>query len=293
MAHKLIYLIFYLGFSCALAQENLQIPFTGKLLMDDFSSISYKLNLSLGDYGDVEGLSTKDIFIESPKSYSITGFIDVQTSKISFVETAPVSKISSFESKNECFIYVSNADLKLIDPKIVIEGTFVSKTSSGETCYEGKIKLAGPLTPHLKNKFSQQEVVYYEDNAMTVRDSLRTKSTPDVTLTKNAIERIEIARTTKKITLELWDEEVEDGDIIDIYLNNERIKEDFRIKKESQVLILSVFDEDLEIKITAKNTGRIFPNTVSISVIDKKDVYILETKLRRNESASILLQQKN
>ena len=293
MAYKLITIILCLSFANLLGQENPQIPFTGKLLMDDFSSISYRINISLGKYGDVEGLSTKDIFIESPKSYSVTGFLDIQNSKISFVETAPISKISTFESDNECFIYVSNADLKLIDPKIVIEGTFISKTSNGETCYTGKIKLAGPLSPLLKNKFLQKEMAYFEEQKFTDSDSLLLNTTPSVTLTKNSIEKIKLSKTTEKIALELWDEEVEDGDIIDIYLNNELFKEDFRIKKDSQRLIISLLDEELEIKIKAKNTGRIFPNTVSIRVIGKENVYKLETKLRRNESASILFQRKN
>jgi len=293
MVHKLIPFIFCLSFVGSFAQDNPQIPFTGKLLMDDFSSISYRLNITLEDYGNVEGLSTKDIFIESPKTYSVSGYLDLQNGKISFVETAPVSKISAFESKNECFIHVSSADLKIIKPKIVIEGTFKSITSRGETCYSGKIQLAGPLTPRIENILLKKETAYAEEKESEDLDSLLLDSPPGVTLTNNTIEQIPIPSDAETIAIELWDKEVEDGDIIDIYLNNELFKEDFRIKKDRQRLVIKLFEDDLEIKITAKNTGRIFPNTVSIIVIDFEKVYILETKLRRNESASILLKQKN
>ena len=289
MRYLLLLMFLFLSNITATSQEKEQLSFTGKLLMNDFSSISYRLNLSFAEFGAFTGISSKEIFIETPRSYSSTGYIDLKLGKISFIEHNPISKKSSFEHKNECFVQVSNANLKLVENKIVLEGIFQSNTLDGELCFKGKIKLAGPVTPYISEKLGNQKISTTPLLLASESDSLHSKISSYSTLTKDSVKAIVIPKETRYIFIDLWDEEVEDGDIIDIYLNDALIKGSIQIKKLRQRLKIPIEADELTLKILAKNTGRIFPNTVSILVICKKNSYQIETKLKKNESASILI----
>ena len=137
-----------------------------------------------------------------------------------------------------------------------------------------------------KRKFTNDSVSSDSFQSKDIDSLLRLNPDKNV-LTKGSIEDIIISDSSHSIALDLWDEQVEDGDIIDIFLNDELYRKDFKIKKKRQRLIINGIEDELIIKIIAKNTGRIFPNTVSILVITEENIYQLETKLKKSESASI------
>jgi len=291
MRFKILGIFFFFSALTVSAQDGAQLTFTGKLLMNDFSSIDYRLNFTLEEIGSFSGISSKDIFIETPKSYSTTGFLDIQSSKISFMELNTVSRKSDFETENECFVHVSNASLSIIENKAIIQGVFRSQTPEGDICYKGKINLVAPLSVYAKAKLLKEDPPFYKEKEFENLDSLLLNTPLKRTLTKDSVEELEISRGSETIVLELWDIEVEDGDVIDIFLNNTLFKKDFEIKKKRQGLIVEMNQNSLNIKLTAKNTGLIFPNTVSIFVISKDNVYYLETKLKKEESASIVIKR--
>ncbi len=100
----------------------------------------------------------------------------------------------------------------------------------------------------------------------------------------------ELTVRSKNITIDLWDNKEQDGDIVSVYLNGEPIVAKYSLtknKKQFQVQLNSSKSNDLF--LYAHNLGTIPPNTVSIEVSDgtSSEKIVLNSDLSSSEAVLI------
>ena len=93
------------------------------------------------------------------------------------------------------------------------------------------------------------------------------------------------------IKIRVWDNGVVDGDVATIFLNGERILNQYRVTKRRMGIIVTLKEDDNFLVLHAEDLGDIPPNTVAIAIDDgvKEQVIILSSNLQ--ESGAILVRK--
>lgn len=94
-----------------------------------------------------------------------------------------------------------------------------------------------------------------------------------------------------QITLQVWDNNKEDGDIISLKFNDTWILNNFLLKKEKYTIHLSLKQKDNQLLLFAENLGSIPPNTAAISIDDNELIrtFILNSDMSKSETVKIIL----
>lgn len=92
-----------------------------------------------------------------------------------------------------------------------------------------------------------------------------------------------------KITIQIWDNNKEDGDVVSLKLNNDWILTNFPLKKEKHTIQLSLKKQVNTLLLFAENLGSIPPNTAAISINDNVLVktFILNSDMKSSEAIKI------
>jgi len=93
------------------------------------------------------------------------------------------------------------------------------------------------------------------------------------------------------ITIKLWDDGLEDGDIVTLRLNGKVAMDKFKVTKKPHEIIIPLAGEENIIELYAENVGNIPPNTAAIVVISGgKEIksLVLESDLNKSEAIKIL-----
>lgn len=99
-----------------------------------------------------------------------------------------------------------------------------------------------------------------------------------------------LAFTNKKIEIKVWDDQVVDGDIISLFVNNEEILKNFSIKEKQHMVKFDAGAMDkCFIFLHAHNLGKIPPNTVTMTVSDGSQQYRIQLRSDLKGSASVEL----
>lgn len=96
---------------------------------------------------------------------------------------------------------------------------------------------------------------------------------------------------SEKVTLQVWDNNKEDGDIISLKFNDTWILTNFLLKKEKYTIHLELKDKNNQLLLFAENLGSIPPNTAAISIDDNVLVrtFILNSDMSKSETVKIML----
>jgi hypothetical protein len=108
---------------------------------------------------------------------------------------------------------------------------------------------------------------------------------------RKVIIKDKVITSTDYITIKLWDNGKEDGDIITLRLNGKVALDKFEVKKEAHEIIIPLMEKENIIELYAENVGSIPPNTAAIAVISGgKEIksLVLESDLNKSEAIKII-----
>lgn len=94
----------------------------------------------------------------------------------------------------------------------------------------------------------------------------------------------------EKLTLELWDEQMEDGDIISLHVNDVKVVSNVEVRKRVKKITITLQPGRNRILFFAENLGRIAPNTAALRVkagVIEKSLH-LSTDLQQNNVLEVL-----
>lgn len=114
---------------------------------------------------------------------------------------------------------------------------------------------------------------------------------PPIVLAERVVEekaRIEVG--AKQITVQLWDNKREDGDIISLNLNGKWILKNYRVTNARKTLQLELDQPENLLVLHAENLGKMPPNTAAISIDDgsQRKILVLNSDMGKSEALRIV-----
>ncbi len=92
---------------------------------------------------------------------------------------------------------------------------------------------------------------------------------------------------SKTVTIKIWDEAREDGDIVSVFLNDARIKKEITVSKTEYVFTLELNSGVNLFKLFAHNEGENSPNTAAILIDDGINEYKTSLSSKKDEFAEL------
>jgi hypothetical protein len=278
--------------SVLFSQEKYDYYGTVVLNGDMHTIISYRLVFTVTN-GITNGYSVTDLGGPHETKNNIKGTYNSKTKEFIFKEEGVLYTKSPVSDDMFCFINFKGK-VKLINQNSKIEGDFKGLFNNKQKCIDGKLILIGSDNLYKKlNKLNDRiqktnrisTEVKAKANPVALLDSLKVnKLIKEQTLT--------IFAESKKVDLEIWDNGKEDGDIINVFQNDELILRNYTVSTKKKVITVNLAKKNV-FKIVAVNEGTIAPNTAMIRLIDGERTFEVLSDLKKNESASITILKRD
>lgn len=286
------FIILFLLNVTAYSQSNYEFYGAVKLNGNDKTIITYRLVFTENN-GKINGYSVTDLDGIHETKNVISGFYDKKSKLFSFKENDILYTKSKFNESSFCFINFSGK-VKLVDNRSSLEGSFKGFYKNNLKCIDGTIALVGSqkindLINKVNNKIKKSKKVDQKTkdrfNPIKIMDSLKINK-----LTKD--QNLNVFWDSNSVTLNLWDNGQEDGDIVNLYQNNKLILAEYKITNAKKTISVLLNSKNDTFKIVAINEGKIKPNTSKIEIVDKNRNFELLAILNTNEEATITIIKK-
>ena len=246
--------------------------FIGTIIADNLPPISFKLDLNEKD-GRVSGFSLTNVNSNDQTKSKVQGIFFKKSKTFQINETQIIS--TSSESPKNSFCYL-NMTLEL--KKKILNGTFIGNFLDSSSCANGKIIMMEEEVLNKKLKKIKEKNIPQIDSSKI----LLTKRITD----KN---NFEINWESKFLNLSIWDSSKEDGDEINLTINNEIILLNYLTKNKPKKIKYKLRKGKNILKIKATSVGSLPPNTARFELIDNKIKYPIITELELNKTAEIII----
>lgn len=285
-----IFVAFFLLFSTFLfSQSKNEYQFMGGLKLNgkDDQVISYKIVFTENE-GIVKGYSITDLGGDHETKNLISGKYSSKTNSFQFREESIVYTKSKIKKESFCYVnYTGKLNLKASNPKINDE--FVGLFQNKSKCVNGIIQLIGTKKIYeLINKVNKKiqkskkidSATKDKVNPIKMLDSVNT----NVLRSK---QNLQMFTKDSKVVFEVHDAGVEDGDMINIYIDGKLFLENYIVKNKPKSFEIELNKESVLIEIEAINEGEAPPNTSDIVIKDSVNELKTITKLQKNNRTSI------
>jgi hypothetical protein len=270
------------------AQVSEDFSFLGTLISNEEVMMTYKLDIKI--VGNVVvGESTMDIDGPNQTSSLLSGSYNIISKMISFKETSIKSSKASLGG-TFCFIG-GNAVLSVRNKKSQLIGSFWGLIDDKDTCAEGRLSMVA--TSYIMNKMKKAEKIVRK---LGLKDSILLANTDSKVLEKSLnvmkVSKTETANlkwTSEQCILKVWDDDLVDGDIINIKVNGIYVLYNYILAKEAKSINLVLEPGDNLIEIEAVNNGDRIPNTANIVIEEVASITKLVSYLNKGEVAKIQL----
>jgi len=274
---RLILLALLLSTNLAFSQNYFN--YLGTLILNNNTPISFKLEL-IEDEGIVNGFSITNIGTKDETKSEITGLYfktdkSFQLQETQILETKSEAPINTF-----CYINMNLSFQGSFRSKR-IEGDFVGNFLDSTKCASGKIFLME------EKKFKKKiRKIKKKIEKMSPEDFENTNLIQQTRILKDG-DDFSINTTNKKITLIIWDANSEDGDKVELKINNKIILHDFETKNKRKKIKFKLNKGENIIELKAVNIGTSPPNSSRIELVDRKIKYPIITQLELGRSVVI------
>ena len=275
-----ILILLGLGFLATSAKEN-KYEYLGTLILNNNTPISFKLHL-IEKKGLVNGYSITNIGQADETKSEITGLYFKSDKSFQLQETQILHTNSEAPLNTFCYINM-NLSFKGKFGRKRLEGTFTGNFLDSTECASGKIILIKEKKLQKKIKKIKKKVEKLEKKYQEINDTILIKKTK---ILKDGDDFI-IHSKNKRIKLFIWDANNEDGDKIQLKINNKIILSDFETKNKRKKIRYKLKKGENIIEIQATNLGYSPPNTSRIELIDNDTKYPIITQLELGRSAII------
>lgn len=249
------------------------------LSVDDLSFYYTSHNTILENKGDKQTITypIEDYYSSLLTYIDISEFVSIKNGIYTFKTNIDGQELSNYDEDLQQDMSESNFgkikyswfipdNVEILDYKASVEGSW-SESERGIT-----------FTGDQGNNDFDFEVVY------------RIKNTAAKQIEKTEVQLKEsISLNSKKVKVSIWDNNVEDGDIISLSLNGEWIIRNLRVSKCKATFFLDLLEDENFLIMKAENTGEKPPNTAAFyfETDNYKKEIILNSDLGKSEMISI------
>lgn len=285
-----IFVAFFLLFSSFLfSQSKNEFEFMGGLKLNgkDDQVISYKIVFTENE-GIIKGYSITDLGGDHETKNLISGKYSSKTNSFQFREESIVYTKSKIKKESFCYVnYSGKLNLKANNPKINDE--FVGLFQNKSKCVNGIIQLIGTKKIYeLINKVNKKIQKSKKIDAATKEKVNPIKMMDSVnTNVLKSKQNLQMFTKDDKVTFEVHDAGVEDGDMINIYVDGKMFLENYVVMNKPKSFEVFIKNNSVLIEIEAVNEGEAPPNTSDILIKDTSNELKTITKLNKNNKTSI------
>ena len=286
--YKCFFGIFILVSQFSFAQTTEEFSFMGMLQTPDRQVMTYKIDLIITD-GLVSGTSLMDIDGPNATTSSIAGKYDYATKELSYSEDKVLSSKAPLDG-DFCFISIK-AKMAVKKKKSHLNGYFWGLVDKKDSCVEGQISMVA--TSYIMNKMNTVAKLIEKsgttDSTTLANSDLEEFKKSISTQRISSTESVSIRATNGKCLLNIWDDGIEDGDIVSVKLNGIIVLYNYTLKKDMKAVGITLTKGENIIEIIAQNTGTRFPNTAYLSVEDTESKTKLSSNLEKDQIAKIVV----
>jgi len=253
--------------------------YLGTLILTNNTPISFSLELE-EDNGIVNGYSITNINTPDETKSEISGLYYKKDKSFQLQETQILQTKSEAALNTFCYISM-NLSIKGKFGAKRLEGAFTGNFLDSIECASGKIilmertKLEKKIEK-IKRKVEKKYNEKYQDTLLVKRTQIL-KDGDDFTINWEG----------NKLRLFIWDANMEDGDKIQLNINENIILDDFETTNKRKKIKYKLVEGENTIEIKATNLGTSPPNTSRIELVDSKTKYPIITQLELGKTAVI------
>ena len=266
-----ISLVFIVQISFSQVKEH---KYLGSIVPENNIPMSFSLDL-IEKNGIVSGYSITNHGTKDETKSEIQGVYFKDDKSFQLQETQIIYTKSEAPINSFCYIRM-NLKLKNRFTKKQLEGNFSGNFLDSSECAKGKILLAEKSIIEKKIKKIEKKI-----EKQTKKDEII-----ETSILKDG-DSLSIKWQAKYITIKIWDSNKEDGDKINLSINEDIILDNYETKNKAKKIKYKLKEGRNKILIEARSLGNSPPNTSRIELIDKKKKYPLLTQLELNKSITI------
>jgi hypothetical protein len=262
-----------------LASSQNHLNYLGTLILSNNMPISFKLNL-IEKEGIVSGTSITNIGEKDETKSEIMGLYFNSDKSFQLKETQILQTTSEAPLNTFCYINM-NLSFKGLLGRKRLEGTFTGNFLDSTECASGKIIL-------MEEKKLKKRLEKAKKRIEKKHPDISDETTLiEQTKTLREGENLSINWQSNKMKLFIWDANKEDGDRIELKINNKIILNNFETKNKRKKIRLGLEEGENIIEIKATNLGASPPNTSRIELVDDKTRYPILIQLELGKVATI------
>ena len=255
--------------------------YIGSLILENKQMISYSLEI-VENKGTINGFSLTNIGSKDETKTEISGLYFKSEKEFQLNETKIIYTNSKIDLESFCYVNM-NLKLKGRNKKKYLEGSFKGYFSNGKECAKGKVIL---IEEEKVKKISEKILKKIEKNKKKAK--IKEENIFATQKLQNQ-DTIKIDWKSDSIIINLWDADQEDGDRVNLILNDIIVLNNFFTKKNKKEIKLKLQKGKNTLNFYAINEGEYPPNTSRIELIDNQIVYPLIVQLQKNNTITIEL----
>jgi len=257
----------------------------------------YKIVYEIDDNNIIKGYSISDIGGDAETKARINGTYNPHKKTLKFEEKNILSTKLKLSFNDFCLMSVAGKFDKKGD-KQIFTGSFKSKSPNNKlSCDSGTIVLTTTQNI-IESAAKYSKLPEYNQLPDTIKKIITENLPPVKNIEK--VRSIQAGSTTKytlmsdTVRLEIFDDQLQDGDKITVLKNNVAILSDYETTKKVQTLKFPIEKNETSVLFTIISTdeGSSPPNTVKVILVNGKERVLLIAPLKKGQMVKILLRRQ-
>ena len=272
------------------------IELTGVAVIGNFEMSKYKIVYEINDDNTIKGYSISDIGGDAQTKSKISGTFNPRKKTLRFEEKNIISTKLNLSFNDFCLMTVTGKFDKKGD-KQIFTGNFKSKSPNQKlVCDSGTMILTTTQNIiELAAKYSKlPEFSQLPDTVKTIIN----ENLPSVKSIEK-VRSIQAGSITKymlmsdTVRLEIFDDQLQDGDKITVLKNNVEVLSNFETTKKVQILKFAIDknEESVLFTIISTDEGTSPPNTVKVILVNGKERTLLIAPLKKGQMVKLMLRR--
>jgi hypothetical protein len=287
-------IFFFLFLSIISFSQTSDYEFYGGLKLNgsDDQIITYRLVFSESK-GVIKGYSISDLGGEHETKNSISGTYNKKSTTLIFKEDDIIYTKSKMKKSSFCYVnFNGKVNINANNPKI--NDDFVGLYLNKSKCIVGKIQVVGikriqKLVNKVNNKIQKSKKV--DEKTKLKVDPVKVLDTIKMNVLRNS-QNLYVYTKDSKVSFEVRDLGVEDGDMINVYVNKKLVLENYIVKNKPKIIEIEIGEGVTSIEVEALNEGEAAPNTADLIIKDSKNELKTLTKLKNGQKTSIFIEKQ-
>ncbi|WP_223248825.1 hypothetical protein [Leeuwenhoekiella nanhaiensis] len=269
-----------------------EYEFFGVIKLNDTSFISYKVLFDRVN-DSIQGYSLTDFAGKHETKSNITGYYNESKNLLTFNEYDIVYTKSPVVQNDFCFVNFEGK-VNNLDRVKAFSGDFKGLYADGSSCLDGTIIVNSGDQVRKRVEKIDKVVQRSRKFSDSIKKNIKVAKVLD-TLTRNIIaknENLNIYTRDQKIKLVIYDAGKEDGDQVNLYIDDKPVLENYTVLHDKKILEVRLAKPQTLIRVEAVSEGTSAPNTVRLEVEDTRNLVRTITNLKKGEKAQMTIVKK-